>query len=90
MPLKYHDVNPLAVNNMRQMTFCPAHFHTMTIDLIVGQKRLTDWLFENTDGRFYVEQNHAATVKIGFENHYEATVLAMHLPEINSRPEFIL
>ncbi len=82
--LKHREVNPLAVANARQLTFCPAHFLVMHIELKVSTKRISDWLYENTEGRFYMDHSQSLAFKIGFENHSEATYFSMKLNEINS------
>jgi hypothetical protein len=83
MALKNRDINPLAVANMRRMEFCPPHFESLTVDLKCNEKTLTDWIYENTDGRFFVQKTPALATKIGFEVHAEATYLAMFLNQIN-------
>jgi hypothetical protein len=52
--IKYKEPNPLAVFNMRRMTFCPIHFETITFDLRVGEKTISDWIYENTESRFFL------------------------------------
>jgi hypothetical protein len=52
--IKYKEPNPLAVFNMRRMTFCPIHFETITFDLRVNEKTISDWIYENTEGRFFL------------------------------------
>ena len=93
MALKHNYVNPLAVNNMRQLDFLPAHFERVTFDLLVDQKNISDWLYENTDGRFYIGQavqhSDVAGEKpkscfcVGFEVHAEASYFAIMLPSFN-------
>lgn len=84
--LKHKEVNPLAVANTRRMEFCPPHFQSIYIDLKCNLKTLTDWIYENTDGRFFVgagTSNNDLCTHIGFEVHSEATYLSMFLPQIN-------
>lgn len=52
--IKYKEPNPLAVFNMRRMEFCPVHFERLTFDLYVGEKVIADWIYENTEGRFFL------------------------------------
>jgi len=84
--LKYKEPNSLAVLNIRRLEFCPVHFQKMTFDLYVTNKDISDWLYENTDGRFYFGQivnDKQLTYCVGFENHSEASYFALMLPQIN-------
>ena len=97
MALKHNEVNPLAVNGMRQLEFCPAHFEKVVFDLVGDSKKITDWLYENTDGRFYI----GTSVKlptadgekarlaycVAFEVHAEASYFAIMLNTINTYQE---
>jgi len=57
MSLKYKEVNPLAVFNMRRLDFCPPHFEIVRFDRHVFEKKITDWIYEHTTGRFYLGSN---------------------------------
>lgn len=85
--LKHGEPNSLSVLNMRRLDFCPIHFQKMTFDLIVTEKVISDWLYENTDGRFFsgqiVVNDKQLTYCVGFENHSEASYFALLLPQIN-------
>lgn len=52
--LKHKEANPLAIANMRRMDFLPPHFEKIKFDIKVGEKVITDWIYENTEGRFFV------------------------------------
>lgn len=94
MALKHNEVNPLAVNNMRQVDFCPPHFEKVIFDLATDAKKITDWLYENTDGRFYIgsavkmptsdEEKAKLSHCVAFEVHSEASYFALMLNTINS------
>jgi hypothetical protein len=85
MGLKNKEANPLAVFNMRKMDFCPPHFESITFDLKSGERAITDWIYENTEGRFYFGQDaNRLSVRVGFEVHSEASYFAMFLPTINT------
>jgi len=93
MGLKHNEANPLAVANMRQLDFCPAHFEKVMFDLIVDQRVITNWLYENTDGRFFIGQSVQLATNVsekpklcfcvGFEVHAEASYFALMLNTIN-------
>jgi hypothetical protein len=84
MGLRNKEANALAVFNMRKMDFCPAHFETLTFDLKCNERVLTDWIYENTEGRFYFGQDTRLNMRVGFEVHSEASYFAMFLPTINT------
>ena len=94
MGLKHNEVNPLAVHGMRQVEFCPAHFERVVFDLMTDAKKITDWLYENTDGRFYIgsaikhptSDNEKAKLShcVAFEIHSEASYFAIMLNTINT------
>ena len=85
MGLKHKDAaNPLAVNNMRRMDFCPPHFETITFDLKANERTITDWIYENTEGRFYFGQDTRLNIRVGFEVHPECSYFAMFLHTINT------
>jgi len=99
MGLKHGEVNPLAVANLRQVDFCPAHFEPVMFDLVVDQKIITDWLYENTDGRFYIgqavkqgegDEKARLCFCVAFEVHSEASYFAMFLTTINSHESLYL
>ena len=92
MSLKHKEPNPLAVFNMRRMTFCPPHFQPILFDLKAPEKLIADWLFENTEGRFYLGQSVSAAALCAcaaFEVHSEATFFSMFLNQINKMPEIM-
>lgn len=84
--IKQLDANPLAVFGMREMKVCPKHFEKVTVGYSLETRLISDWIYENTDGRFYLSQtsNIAGTkqLTVGFEVHFEATFFAMRLPEL--------
>jgi hypothetical protein len=36
------------------MDVCPPHFETITFDLRVNEKIISDWIYEYTEGRFFL------------------------------------
>jgi hypothetical protein len=89
--LKHNEPNPLNIHGLRQVNHCPPHFTTVYFDLGVTEKDITDWLYENLEGRFYsgqvdVRQETGKYVRqqcIAFEHAAEASYFAMFLPQIN-------
>ena len=51
--LKYNDVNLLTVFGLRRMDHCPPHFTAVKFDSHTTSKHITDWIWENLEGRFY-------------------------------------
>lgn len=93
--LKYNEANPLDVFGLRQLDHCPPHFEVITFDLRANIKDLTDWIYENLSGRFFVgdyfspdlDNLDTSRVKmqkaIAFERHEEASYFGLFLPNIN-------
>ena len=52
--LKHGEVNPLNVHGLRELAWCPPHFERVQFDCIIGTNDLTDWIYENLQGRFYI------------------------------------
>ena len=48
------EVNPLTVHNLREMDFCPPHFTVVSFELRGQKKEVTDWIWENLTGRFWI------------------------------------
>jgi hypothetical protein len=92
MPLKYGEVNPLVVFGLRRMNHCPPHFEPICFDAKVNDKVVTDWVWENLDGRFFfgdhyqIADNDAITMQkvIAFEEKSEASYFGLMLSTINS------
>ena len=93
--LKHGEANPLNIFGLRQLTHCPPHFEQVQFDLYVATKNLTDWIYENLEGRFYIGQitvtKYPNTAKptfiktvVGFEHPSEATYFSMFLPQLNA------
>jgi hypothetical protein len=90
MSLRHKEVNPLAVANMRRMDFLPPHFEPIYFDLVVGEKEISDWIHEHTQGRFFLGQwfNPKGEKVVmcecaAFEIHSETSYFAMMLNQIN-------
>lgn len=99
--LKHGEVNPLNVFDLRQLNHCPPHFIVVAFDLHVGIKYISDWIYENLEGRFYIGDYFSATdttndrnqlVKmqkvVAFELHEEASFFGLFLPTINDPSKY--
>lgn len=89
MSLKNKEANPLAVFNMRRMDYCPPHFQKLIFALGTGEKDILDWIYENTEGRFYLATEINGNECVAFEIHNEATYFALFLGQINIPREYI-
>lgn len=87
MSLKNYEANPLAVFNMRKLDFCPPHFQLMTLPLRTDLRNILNWIYENTEGRFYIEKDASFELTVAFEIHAECTYFALMVSEINKSPE---
>jgi hypothetical protein len=91
--LKHGEANPLNIFGLRQLSHCPPHFERVQFDLYTGGKAITDWIYENLEGRFYMGQaTVSSSISVGssvvqtvvaFEQASEATYFSMFLPQIN-------
>ncbi len=92
--LKNGEINLLNVHGLRQIAHCPPHFERVVFDLYVTEKTITDWLYENLEGRFYIGEVDTRSQKpngklmrqhcVAFELHEEASYFSLLLPQINS------
>lgn len=90
MTVKLQTVNPLNLFNLRRVEHCPPHFYGVDFDLYSNDKKISDWIYENLSGRFFLGDVWSSTggkLKIckraGFEIHGEATYFAIQLNDIN-------
>ena len=89
------EVNPLNVFDLREVPNVPPHFTKMTFDLVAAEKDISNWIYENMEGRFFLSgsfysKNDGATggrytisACVAFELPSEATYFSMMLPSIN-------
>ena len=92
--LKHGEVNPLNVFGLRRLDYCPPHFERVAFDSFVSEKHVSDWVYENLLGRFYVgyqdqSQGNKLVVRqmvLGFELPSEASYFGLLLPQINIQP----
>ena len=89
--LKHNDPNPLSVHQMRRVEHLPPHFTTVMFDQITTEKSITDWIWENLEGRFFYgdyysesDSGSLSTQKVAaFESAGEASMFALILDTIN-------
>jgi hypothetical protein len=91
--LKHGEVNPLNVHGLRQLAHCPPHFEQVVFTNYLTHKELTDWIFENLEGRFYIGDIDVARTPGGktfdrqtlaaFELPGEASYFSLCLTQIN-------
>lgn len=94
--LKHNEVNPLSVFGLRRMEHCPPHFSPVRFDIRVNEKQITDWIWENLDGRFYVGDHYSESGNgnfisqkmVAFEEPGEASYFALVLDTINRTPDY--
>lgn len=94
--LKHSEVNPLNVHGLRQLKHCPPHFTEVVFDLNTNEKAISDWIFENLTGRFYVgytdkihDEKYSRFYCAAFEEPGEASFFSMFLSQINPQPNFL-
>lgn len=90
--LKFGEINPLNVFCLRQVHHCPPHFQKIIYDARTADKKITDWIYENLAGRFYLgdtyihESGESPKIQkcVAFETHSEATYFSLMLDKLNS------
>ena len=89
--LKLNDINPLSVFGLRQLDHCPPHFAVMKFDICTLEKVITDWIWENLEGRFFFGDDYIGTPgeslvmqkMVGFELLSEASYFSLLLSTFN-------
>lgn len=89
--LKHNEVNPLAVFGLRELEHCPPHFSQVKFDLKSNQKAISDWIWTNLSGRFWIgdwyykdDANNVHVQKcVAFEIPGEASMFALMLDQLN-------
>ena len=91
--LKHGEPNPLNIFGLRRLDHCPPHFTPVEFEIGYSQeKAITDWLYENLEGRFYMgvvdnsnkNSYHRKNV-VAFEIHGEASYFSLYLPQLLDR-----
>lgn len=89
--IKYGEVNPLNVHGLRRLEHCPPHFTKVEFSIRTGEKVISDWIYENLEGRFWFGDRFFKTPGesisfskcVGFELGSEASYFSMFLDKIN-------
>jgi len=81
--LKHDEINPLNVHGLRQLSHCPPHFECVEFLSLSTNKQISDWIFENLQGRFFIGRAEQMTV-VAFELASEASYFGLMLPQINT------
>lgn len=90
--LKNGDVNPLNVWGLRQVSHLPPHFEPINFTLSANSKKITDWIWENLEGRFWYGINYRISGNghlqpcqcAAFEVASEASMFALMLDQFNN------
>jgi hypothetical protein len=90
--LKHGEINPLNVFNLRKLHHCPPHFQKINFDIKTSEKTISDWIYENLSGRFWIgdsyikDANNCLIIQksAGFEENSEASYFALCLDKINN------
>jgi hypothetical protein len=86
--IRFGEPNPLNISNLRRVaTHCPPHFEKVHITNILNEKNVTDWIWENLEGRFFYGNADVISQKsssgyervtlVGFEIPSEASMFAL-------------
>lgn len=94
--LKFGEVNPLNVFGLRRLEHCAPHLVPVDFDLRCDPKVISDWIYENLAGRFYLGDSYylddRGRVQIihraAFEEPGEAMLFGLMIDQINAHPEF--
>ena len=89
--IKYGEVNPLNVHGLRRLEHCPPHFTKVEFSIRTSEKDITDWIFENLEGRFWFGEQYFRTDGgsisynkcAAFEEPAEASYFLLMLDTIN-------
>ena len=89
--LKYGEANALTIFGLRFVEHCPPHFTRVDFDLHTNEKEISDWIWANLDGRFWLgdryykdTENNVQMIKCAaFEIAGEASMFALMLDQIN-------
>jgi hypothetical protein len=89
--LRNGEANPLTVHGLREMQTCPPHFIKVQFEVYNTNKKITDWIWEHLEGRFWVGdifyKTEGGTVAMSscaaFEIPGEASMFSLCLDQIN-------
>ena len=90
--LRDGEANPLTVHGLREMSHCPPHFVQVRFELRYSIKQVSDWIWENLQGRFWIGDVYyptdrgsiAMTACVAFELPGEASMFSLCLDQIQN------
>lgn len=96
--LRNGEANPLNVHNLRDLDWCPPHFVPVTFDLRNSRKQVTDWIWENFEGRFWfgdwysINESGQCTMHTcaAFEIPGEASMFSLMLDQIQQYNNYLV
>lgn len=94
--LRDGEANPLTVHGLRELGRCPPHFIRVEFDLRQSYKLVSDWIWENFEGRFwlgdYYSPNKNGSISMtacaAFELPGEASMFALCLDQIQNHHNY--
>jgi hypothetical protein len=94
--LRNGEANPLTVHGLRELDRCPPHFVQVKFELRCSRKQITDWIWENFEGRFWFDDLYFATeggsismtACAAFEIPGEASMFSLMLDQIQTYSDF--
>lgn len=93
--IKHDEINLLNVLGIRQFDHLAPHLTKVVFDLKTKEKTITDWIYENLEGRFwlgsYVYQDDTGmsmSCCAAFEIHSEASYFSLMLDQFNCHPVY--
>lgn len=89
--LKHGEVNPLVVFGLRRLDHCPPHFTRVEFNIRCDEKNISDWIWANLSGRFYLGDVYKTTEAgsialnkcVAFELGSEASFFGLILDTVN-------
>jgi hypothetical protein len=88
--LRNGEANPLTVHGLRELDRCPPHFIQVQFEARCSRKQITDWIWENFEGRFWFDDLYfvtelnsiSMTTCAAFEIPGEASMFSLCLDQI--------
>jgi hypothetical protein len=92
MSLSRGEVNPLGVLKLRKLSFIPAHFSKISVD-VTDIKLLDQWINYNLNSRYAIKKTFALdsnkkmneVLEIGVEDPREITMLTLGCPYVHKK-----
>ena len=95
--LRNGEANPLTVHGLRELERCPPHFVQVKFDSRCSRKQITDWIWENFEGRFWFGDMYyptesgsiTMTACAAFEIPGEASMFSLCLDQIQGNTNYL-